>query len=110
MSFSDQDCRPFWVMFGIHPSPSGFGPPANRCDETIPPRTLRGLPGIGRKRLVVEEEQFPAADEPANIEWKPDAVIAYPARYWRQRLDIGEQVAEILHLGSLIGAIWECGK
>ncbi len=127
MALSDQSDRPFWVMFGTHPLPSGLGPPANRCASTMPPNGLRGtvalgtmaerihqisaaIPllgasGIRRERLAVKKQEFPDTEIATDIEGKLDVVIAHLADHGRQGFQVGEQILQIRHLRMLIGCI-----
>src|SRR5205085_12500699 len=82
-----------------------FGAMAKTVDKigaAIPGGRMRG---IGDKRFAVEEQQLPHADRGADVEWKRQIVIAYPALNDRKRLEISEEIAHVLNLGPLIGCV-----
>src|ERR1700757_3941298 len=60
---------------------------------------------IGRKRLVVEEQQFPDADVAADVERERHIVIAYLAGDGRQRLQIAKEIAYVFRLRVRIGGV-----
>ena len=65
--------------------------PVDQIGAAIPGRALRG---IGLERLAVEEQEFPAAERAADVEWKRHIVRLRLLLHRRQRLQIGEQVAQ----------------
>src|SRR5271170_3660925 len=64
----------------------------HQISAAIPFRRLRR---IGLKRPAVEEQQLPAADQAANVEWKPQVVLSHAARHWRQSFQIGKKIAYV---------------
>ena len=119
-------------MFGIQSLPSGDGAagealaahdaaqqvarrvalramarPVDQIGAAIPLRILRC---IGPERLAVEEQQLPAAQRAADVERERHVVVAHPALHRRQRLEIGEQVAQILVLHALVRRVGKRGK
>jgi hypothetical protein len=66
---------------------------------------LRGPRWIGSKCFAIEEQQFPDSDRAADIEWKPEVVIARLAGNSRQCFQIGEKVAQVVEPHTLIGRV-----
>src|SRR5204863_9880827 len=65
---------------------------AETVDEIGAAIPWRGVRGIRRQRLAVHEQEFPDSDVAADVEGKRHIMIAHPAAYRRQRLQIGEEV------------------
>src|SRR5262249_15247582 len=55
--------------------------------------------------LAVEEQELPAAELAPDVERESDVVVAHLALHRRQRLEVGEQVAQVLELHALVGRI-----
>jgi len=108
---------PFWVMFGTQPSPSdwarrralcsddaaqkiaravAFGAMAKTVDEIGAAIPRRGARLVWHEQTVVERTALPDADIAADVEGERQIVIAHPARHLRQRLQPGEEIADIL--------------
>jgi hypothetical protein len=83
---------------------------AEAVDEIGAPIPFRRPRSVRRQWLAIEEQEFPAADQSADIERKGEVVVAYPARHRRQGLDVGEEVADVLDPNALIGAVGKRGK
>src|SRR5206468_12232173 len=63
--------------------------------------------GVRRVRLAVRKQPFPDADIAADIEWKRHVVVAQLAGHRRQRLQVGEEIADVLNRRMLVGRIWK---
>ena len=66
----------------------------------IPGRRFRRVRCEG---LVIEEQEFPAADETADVERKFYIMIAHFAGHRLQCFQVGEKIADILHLAMRVG-------
>ncbi|MFN9943356.1 MAG: hypothetical protein ACK56I_28180, partial [bacterium] len=63
---------------------------------------LRALRGVRLERLAVEEGELPQAEAAADVEREGQRVVTHPALHRRQRLDVGEQVSQIVRRHALV--------
>src|ERR1019366_7396403 len=82
---------------------------AGAVDQVSAPIPLRRSRRIGLERLAIEKQQLPEAERAPNVEWKRQIVIAHTPRHWRQRLEIGEQIAQIVETDMLVRGVWKRG-
>ena len=116
-------------MLGTHPLPDRSGPPAKRLsaldraedvaravafgavagavDQIGAAVPLRRFAGIRRERLAVNEQEIPAANQPAPTEWQRQLVRRRLASDYGQRVQIGEQITRVIELDALVGRIRE---
>src|SRR5262249_59760015 len=66
---------------------------------------LGRLGGIRLGLPAVEIKEFPASEQAADLEIERQVVVARLAFDWRQRLEIGEEIAHVFHLHALIRRI-----
>src|SRR5262249_22070156 len=74
-------------------------------DEIGPAIEAFGARGVGYERLADLEQQLPDSDVEANVERKRHVVNAQLARHGGKRLQIGKEIADVLHSGALIGGV-----
>src|SRR5262249_8481010 len=65
---------------------------------------------IRNQEAAVEEQQFPDADIPPDVERKRQIVVAHLACTRGQRLQVGEEIADVLCCRVRIGGVWKGRK
>ncbi len=82
-----------------------FGAMARAFDQIAAAIPLRVMRRIGGIFLVVHVEEFPTAQQATDVEGKADLVRLVGGGVVRQRLDVGEHVAHILHMHALVRGV-----
>ena len=76
MSFALHSRKPLCVMFGTQPSPSGLGPPANRCGDDAAKKIARAV----ALRAMAETVDEIGAAIPLRPTFAPSGTNGLPSR------------------------------
>src|SRR4051794_28477930 len=78
---------------------------AETVDEIGAAIPLRRAARVRHERLAVQKQKFPSAERAADVERKRHVMAGRLAVHRRQRLQIGEEVPDILDLRVLVGGV-----
>src|SRR5437867_1007670 len=88
-------------------STMALGAMACSVDQISAAIELHRLGWVGFERLPVQKQEFPPSDHAADVEIEWELVLKRLAFHRRQRFEIGEEIAHLLHLHALVGGVGE---